>query len=52
MLLFINVVHKCFELVIKHQFLKIKMVSIFHNIIININNKQHMKYINEITKIY
>ena len=30
--LFINVVHKCVELVIKHQFFNNKMVSTFHNI--------------------
>ena len=30
--LFINVIHKCVELVIKHQFFNNKMESIFHNI--------------------
>ena len=34
------VIHKCFDLVMKHQFLEIKMDSIFHNIIISIYVKQ------------
>ena len=42
--LYTCVVHKCNELVIKHQFFKNNMVSIFHNMIITIYETTHVLY--------